>query len=219
KRNGRVAHQGRGWRRHCSLFVTSAFAKFWVAEISKFRDERKGVEHMSSRSRLLDFIRALGLQLCVAGLVGAQTPPPETPPAATAAPAEAEAPPDVLPSAAGTAGRRSATEEIVVTGSRIRRKDLSTPAPITVINREQIAASGRVSIGDFLQSLPSQGNAVNTAINNGGDGSTQVNLRGLGAQETLVLLNGRRIVSGLASAAPALDLNSIPTPPTHRLPH
>ena len=175
---------------------------------------------MSSRSRLLDFIRALGLQLCVAGLVGAQTPPPETPPAAVPTPPEAAAAEaagaEALPSEAGTA-RRSATEEIVVTGSRIRRKDLSTPAPITIINREQIANSGRVSIGDFLQALPSQGNAVNTTINNGGDGTTQINLRGLGSQETLVLLNGRRIVAGLNSAGPAVDLNSIPTAAIERV--
>src|SRR4051812_47889707 len=47
-------------------------------------------------------------------------------------------------------GKKSAEEEIVVTGTRIRRKDLTTPAPVTVISREQVEASGKVSIGDFL---------------------------------------------------------------------
>jgi len=192
---------------------------FSVAEISKFRDEQKGVEHMSSRSKLLNLIAALGCQLSVAGLVSAQTPPEAAPPAGAPPPAEAAAetpPAELLPSEAGTASRRSATEEIVVTGSRIRRKDLTTPAPITVINREQITASGKVSIGDFLQTLPSQGNAINTAINNGGDGTTRVDLRGLGSQYTLVLVNGRRYV-GTTGAVSSVDLNSIPTAAIERV--
>ncbi len=174
---------------------------------------------MSSRSKLLNFITVLGCQLSVAGLVPAQTPPEATPPAGAPPPAEAAAetpPAEILPSEAGTAGRRSATEEIVVTGSRIRRKDLTTPAPITVINREQITASGKVSIGDFLQTLPSQGNAINTAINNGGDGTTRVDLRGLGSQYTLVLVNGRRYVATTGAVA-SVDLNSIPTAAIERV--
>ena len=51
-------------------------------------------------------------------------------------------------------GRKSAQEEIVVTGSRVRRKDLTTPAPVTVISRDQITSSGVASIGAFLQQLP-----------------------------------------------------------------
>ncbi|HEX4620673.1 MAG TPA: Plug domain-containing protein, partial [Myxococcaceae bacterium] len=92
--------------------------------------------------------------------------------------------------------KRSASEEIVVTGSRIRRKDLSTPAQITLINKEQMQQSGRVSLGDFLQTLPEQGNGTNTSVNNAGDGSTRINLRGLGTNRTLVLVNGRRWVPG-----------------------
>ena len=51
-------------------------------------------------------------------------------------------------------GRKAASEDIVVTGSRVRRKDLTTPAPVTVISREQIVSSGIASIGDFLQQIP-----------------------------------------------------------------
>src|SRR5260370_40778316 len=125
---------------------------------------------MSSRSKLLNLIAALGCQLSVAGLVSAQTPPEATPPAGAPPPAEAAAaenqPPEILPSEAGTAGRRSATEEIVVTGSRIRRKDLTTPARITVTNRNQFTPTGRASTGDSLQTLPSQGTAFKTACTN-----------------------------------------------------
>jgi len=108
-------------------------------------------------------------------------------------------------------GKKSAEEEIVVTGTRIRRKDLTTPAPVTVISREQVEASGKVSIGDFLQSLPEQGNAINTQVNYGGNGATRVSLRGLGVARTLVLLNGRRFVPGGNGANDSVDLNSIPT--------
>src|SRR2546430_2174290 len=61
-----------------------------------------------------------------------------------------------------------ADEEIIVTGSRIRRKDLTGSAPVTVITREQIETSGKASIGEFIQALPMQGNALNTQVNNGG---------------------------------------------------
>src|SRR5438067_3620443 len=106
-------------------------------------------------------------------------------------------------------------EEIVVTGSRIPRKDLTTPAPVVVITREQIDQSGRFSFGDYLQMLPGQGNAQNTQVNNSdpftGDGSTRIGLRSLGENRTLLLVNGRRFVSaGLGSADSSGDLNSIP---------
>src|SRR5262249_41893767 len=57
---------------------------------------------------------------------------------------------------------------------------------------------------------PAQSNAINVQFNNGGDGSTRVNLRGLGAQRTLVLLNGRRVVPGGIGADSSVDLNAIP---------
>ena len=94
------------------------------------------------------------------------TPAPQ-PAVSTAAPESALPEPE-------RAGPRKAEEEVVVTGSRIRRKDLTTPAPVSVISRETVQASGKVSIGDFLQSLPEQGNSINTQVNNGGNGATRV---------------------------------------------
>jgi iron complex outermembrane recepter protein len=108
-------------------------------------------------------------------------------------------------------------EEVVVTGSRIRRKDLTTPAPVAVINTEQIQASGKVSVGDFLQSLPEQGNGINTQTNNGNDGSVNVSLRSLGTQRTLVLVNGRRMVPGGTGAGSTVDLNTIPAAAIERI--
>src|SRR5216684_2028002 len=110
-------------------------------------------------------------------------------------------------------GTKPMEEEILVTGSRLRRKDLTTPAPVTVLTRQQLQESGRVTIGDFLQLLPEQGNAPNFQLNNGGstysaDGSTRISLRSLGVTRTLVLVNGRRMVNAGLGASSAGDLNS-----------
>src|SRR5689334_20849663 len=121
----------------------------------------------------------------------AQPPPPDATTAQPSAPAPEAAPPPaetVTPGAtqaeetvaapgAGKAKGKQFGEEIVVTGSRIRRKDLTTPAPVAVLSKEQIQASGKTSLGDFLQSLPEQGAALNTNVNNGGSGASRVNLR------------------------------------------
>src|SRR5215813_3244304 len=173
---------------------------------------------MFSTRKALSMAMLLLPQFYLAGAVNAQpstaggTPPDQ--PAAEAAQPAAEAAEPTAPK-----GKRAGEEEIVVTGSRVRRKDLTTPAPITVINKEQVEASGKVSIGDFLQTLPEQGNAVNTSVNNGnaGDGSTRVSLRSLGAARTLVLLNGRRFVAGGAGANTSVDLSSIPTSALERI--
>ena len=169
---------------------------------------------------------ALLASLAASGMVAAQTTATDQP-ATSNQPAPASNPTDPnIPAdnpATGTAGgpssgrKKEATEEIVVTGSRIRRKDLTTPAPVTVISREQVTGSGKVSIGDFLQSLPEQGNAINTQVNNGGDGSTRISLRGLGQARTLVLLNGRRFVAGGTGADSSVDLNTIPTAAIERI--
>jgi len=148
---------------------------------------------------------ALAIPLCLAGAaVAQQGEPSPTPP-----PGEGSVNAAAAPDEAGQ--KKSVVEEITVTGSRVRRKDLTTPAPVTVISREQIVTSGKATIAEFLQSLPEQGNAANTSMNNGGDGATRVSLRGLGAARTLVLVNGRRFVPGGTGADIAVDLNSIPS--------
>lgn len=102
-------------------------------------------------------------------------------------------------------------EVIVVTGSAIRRKIADTVAPVAVLDRAEIDASGLVSVGDILQNLPAQSNGINVQFNNGGTGATRISLRGLGAGRTLVLVNGRRHVPGGTGANSSVDLNSIPT--------
>ncbi len=93
---------------------------------------------------------------------------------------------------------------VEVTGSRIKRVDSETSSPIFEIDRAAIDRTGAVTIGAFLQSVPAiAGAATNPAVNNGGgDGAATVSLRGLGEERTLVLINGRRVVTR--------DVNSIP---------
>jgi outer membrane receptor protein involved in Fe transport len=139
---------------------------------------------------------------------GAPAPTPQAPAAATTPAEETVA---VAPS------KRKAEEEITVTGSRVRRKDLTTPAPVSVVTREQISASGVANIGDFLQQQPEQTGSLNTNVNNGGDGQTQISLRNLGAQRTLVLVDGKRWVNGGSGAGTAVDLNTIPLASIERI--
>lgn len=101
----------------------------------------------------------------------------------------------------------SRLDRVEVVGSRIRRVDVETGQPILVIERPQIERSGQMSLGEYLQDLTIHGAALNTMVNNGGDGSTRVDLRNLGEQRTLVLADGRRWIAGIDGA---VDLNSIP---------
>jgi iron complex outermembrane recepter protein len=135
------------------------------------------------------------------------SPPPLTPPDTGLPPAEALEPEDLTPD---DLADEPEIEEIVVTGSTVRRRDLITPAPVTILDKAHIDATGKPSIGEVLQNLVAQSNAINVQFNNGGDGSTRVNLRGLGANRTLVLLNGRRHVYGGTGANSSVDLNAIP---------
>ena len=102
------------------------------------------------------------------------------------------------------------TEIINVTGSRIKRRSIATPAPITVIGKDDILATGKATIAEVLQRLPVAANAINVQFNNGGNGASRVNLRSLGAARTLVLVNGRRFVPGGDGVNASVDLNSIP---------
>lgn len=97
--------------------------------------------------------------------------------------------------------------KIEVTGTRIRRADVEAARPITVVSKQQIAATGLNSIGDVLQTLASSGAAPNSQFNNGGNGRTNADLRNLGPNRLLVLLNGHRVISGLAGD---VDLNTMP---------
>jgi len=90
-------------------------------------------------------------------------------------------------------------EEVVVTGSRIARADIDSASPVTVMSRDDIEATGLTDIGSLVQSMPSMsGSPVGTTTNNGNTatGVVQIDLRGMGPDRTLTLINGQRAVDG-----------------------
>ena len=102
-------------------------------------------------------------------------------------------------------------DTVVVTGSRIRGAADEHTAPVTEISQQELARGGNDSLGRALQRLPfNTGSAPNTNVNNGGDGSTRVDLRGLTPKRTLVLLNGRRLPNGGVGADSSVDIDSLP---------
>ena len=103
------------------------------------------------------------------------------------------------------------TEEVLVTGSRIATVDgFGATSPVTVVNAEEIANLGFVNIEQVMNSLPSIETSQNANISNGSSGTATVDLRGLGTNRTLVLINGRRMQSGGAQII-APDVGQIPT--------
>jgi len=110
------------------------------------------------------------------------------------------------------AGPDNAVSEIVVTGSRIRRDSFDAPIPISMVSGEQIRQSGYGSLAESIVDLPrfagnfNQQTTGNTLYQ---VGQARVDLRGLGQQRTLVLVDGRRHV-GSDGATPGVDLNMIP---------
>ena len=115
-------------------------------------------------------------------------------------------------------GEQQATtlDRIEVTGSRIKRADIETSQPIFSLSRDDITAQGLTSVGDVIQNITANGSTLNSTFNNGGNGETRVNLRNLGSNRTLVLVNGRRWVGGTGLGG-AVDLNTIPTAAVERI--
>ncbi|MGH8399150.1 MAG: TonB-dependent receptor domain-containing protein, partial [Gammaproteobacteria bacterium] len=98
--------------------------------------------------------------------------------------------------------------KIEVTGTRIKRTSVETAQPITIVTAQQIKESGFTQIGDVLQNLTSSAGGVNLLVNNGNNGSSTIDLRNLGAQRLLILVDGHRIGTSLSNV---VDLNTIPT--------
>src|SRR6202022_857399 len=111
-----------------------------------------------------------------------------------------------------------ALEEVVVTGSRIAAPNLLSISPVTAINAEEIKTTGVTRIEDLLNSLPQVVADQGSGLSMGSNGTATLNLRGLGSQRTLVLVNGRRLQGGDPGGnfganpqfASAADINQIP---------
>ena len=133
-----------------------------------------------------------------------------------AAPARPAPAPRATPQAVGETAP-TVLEGIQVTGSRIPRAQVEGPAPITVVNAEQIRAAGFTSVPEVLRSLSQNSGSVQGQQNTTGAQSTPgaqaVDLRGLGPNHTLVLVNGRRVADfplPLNSRSNFTDIGNIP---------
>ena len=109
------------------------------------------------------------------------------------------------------AADEASADAIVVTGTRIQSPNQASIAPITTVTSEDITLSGTTRTEDLLNSLPQVVAGQSSTLANGATGTATVNLRGLGSSRTLVLINGRRLMTGDPNTtSSAADLNFIP---------
>ena len=101
-------------------------------------------------------------------------------------------------------------ETIIVTGSRIRQTNLTSPSPVTVVGRPDFVYAGATDVTTVINSLPSVFPSQNANVSNGATGTDNINLRDLGPQRNLVLIDGSRLMPGDPTVA-AGDINTIPS--------
>ena len=140
----------------------------------------------------------------------------------TAQPIDTTEPDSTAPEAPAPAAPQAAPEDttatIVVTGSRIRQPEFTSPDPVALIDPTMSKREGKLDTADMLQSSPIAAGStqITSAISSnfvtdGGPGAQTINLRGLGANRTLVLLNGRRAgPAGTRGGVSSFDLNVLP---------
>src|SRR5581483_2581127 len=109
---------------------------------------------------------------------------------------------------------RPPAQEVVVTGSRIPAPNLTSTSPINVVSNQDVRLQGTTQVADLLNQLPQVFASMSANISNGGTGTQNVNLRGLGTQRTLVLIDGRRLGPGdpTLNGASSADVDFIPAP-------
>ena len=109
------------------------------------------------------------------------------------------------------------SQRIEVTGSRIKRADVEGALPVTVVTREELEASGQVTVADFMRtvSFASFGN-FRPQSGSSAQSFSEVNLRGLRSRRTLVLIDGRRVAKS-PNVGDAADINSIPMAAVERI--
>jgi outer membrane receptor protein involved in Fe transport len=104
--------------------------------------------------------------------------------------------------------------EIVVTGSRLSSANTSSPSPIVVVDNEELLHQGTPRVEEFMNSLPQVNSTLTLSANGAGvaplTGAATVDLRGIGAFRTLVLIDGRRAAPG-DPINPSADLNTVPS--------
>ena len=101
-------------------------------------------------------------------------------------------------------------QDIVITGTRIPQPNLTSSSPVTVLTSQEVKLSGTSRTEDLINSLPQSFAAQGSNLSNGASGTATVNLRNLGPQRSIVLINGRRLMPG-DNLSPYPDINFVPT--------
>ena len=125
----------------------------------------------------------------------------------TALPAFAQEAP-ATPAAPAETAEAPAGGDIVVTGSLLRNPNLSSVAPVSVVDSNEISLRQAINAETILRDIPGTVPSIGAQVNNGNGGASLVNLRGLGSNRNIVLLDGNRIVP--ADLTGVVDLNNIP---------
>jgi len=99
-------------------------------------------------------------------------------------------------------------ERIEITGSRIKSIGAESSSPITSVGKEDISIKQPVAVEELVRGLPAAYPAIGPNVNNGSNGTASIDLRGMGTNRTLVLINGKRIVP--ATLGGVVDTNTIP---------
>lgn len=154
------------------------------------------------RQRLLATTLFAGVAL-IAQSASAQTAPSTSPDEARPAQDVQTAPADAVADSQDDPG-----DEIVVTGSLIRNPNIEQSSPVTTVGEAEIELSQANVAEELLRELPAAVPSIGSQVNNGNGGASLLNLRGLGSNRNLVLLDGKRIVP--ANLTGATDLNNIP---------
>jgi len=139
--------------------------------------------------------------------------PPQPPAPATPTDAQGTTPPAAAtdqapPPPAAAPATPTSGNEIVITGTLIRNPNLVASAPVTVLGHDEIQLRQTNTAEDILRTIPGAAPSIGAQVNNGNGGSSYVNLRSLGSNRNLVLLDGVRIVP--VDLSGRVDLNNIP---------
>jgi outer membrane receptor protein involved in Fe transport len=142
-------------------------------------------KHLHSAS-----LAAIAVALVAPTSAFAQVAGPDQPQGATPATEQPSAMPTVVTDQ--SAPQPSGNKEIVVTGTRLRQPNLQSKSPITSVTDQEVKLEGASNIENVLNRLPQVTADANENVSNGADGTSQVNLRNLGSNRNLVLVNGQR---------------------------
>ena len=112
--------------------------------------------------------------------------------------------------AAQTAANSDTVAEVIVTGSRIARRDYTSASPVLTVSEEQLERFSVATPDQYLKTLPQMGTTFGEASNNAGNsGIATANLHNLGSARTLVLIDGRRMIG--SDGASTVDISTVPT--------